>query len=272
MNHQKEPRQARSIVAGIDASPQSLAALQAAADIAELLDVDLHGLFIEDINLVHMCGLPFTCEVGSFTAAMRRLDNEAMERQLRAMAGKIRHVMEQIGQRQKVHCTFEVRRGPVVNELLAAAEGAALLSVGRTAGRRRTTLGSTAQSIIRSAQRPLMVQGEEGGLRYPFVVLYTGDEQADRTLRLALALAESKQGEVVVLLWGGSHNEVAPERLEEQAVQIIGERKAAVKVNVIEEIAELLHQAHRGRGCTLFLPGKRAYLLAQHAGPTILVP
>src|SRR5512143_1804987 len=46
----------------LDESPRSAAALTAAADLAAGLDAELAGLFVEDISLQHLIGLPFARE------------------------------------------------------------------------------------------------------------------------------------------------------------------------------------------------------------------
>ena len=58
-----EAPQANRILVALDASPQSEAALRAAAELAALLEAELEGLFVEDINLLHLCGLPFGREI-----------------------------------------------------------------------------------------------------------------------------------------------------------------------------------------------------------------
>ena len=90
--------QGERILVALDASPQSVAALRAAAELAALMEAELEGLFIEDINLLHLCGLPFSHEIGSYTAKRRQLDNLALERQLRGLATERRdadRVLEQ---------------------------------------------------------------------------------------------------------------------------------------------------------------------------------
>ena len=61
-----DEEQSERIVVALDASPNSVAALRAGAELASLLGVDLEGLFVEDIDLVRLCGLPYRQEVGSF--------------------------------------------------------------------------------------------------------------------------------------------------------------------------------------------------------------
>src|SRR5215204_3884792 len=95
-NEHRTEHQSGRIVVALDASSYSLAALRAAADLASLLDTELEGLFIEDINLVYLCGFPFSQEIGSYTATARRLENITIERQLRTQATIIHQSMNRV--------------------------------------------------------------------------------------------------------------------------------------------------------------------------------
>ena len=115
----------RHILVALDASPHSVAALMAAAELAALMEAELEGLFVEDINLLRLCGLPFGREIGSYSATARRLDNAGVERQLRALADTIEAVMARITATSAVPWRFSVRRGPVVavRQTLTSVEG-----------------------------------------------------------------------------------------------------------------------------------------------------
>ena len=98
---------------------------------------------------------------------------------------------------------FQVRRGPVVAELLAASQTASVVSLGRTSRGRRRTLGSTAQSVVRESSRPILILGDEGELRSPLTVVYTGSEGSERALRFAANLHQRRGAAIRVLVWGG---------------------------------------------------------------------
>jgi nucleotide-binding universal stress UspA family protein len=55
----------KRIVIAIDASPTSLAALEATAELAARWDAEILGVFVEDTDLLRMATLPFAGEVGS---------------------------------------------------------------------------------------------------------------------------------------------------------------------------------------------------------------
>jgi len=259
------------ILVALDASPQSVAALRAAAELAALLEAELEGLFVEDINLLHLCGLPFGREVGSYTASVRQLNDRAMERNLRALAIVIREAMEREAAQLPVRWTFQVRRGAVVAELLAASQSAAMLSLGRAGRRRRQTLGSVAESVVRQCSRPVLILGEEGGLTRPLSVLYTGSEAADRALRLAIDLEVRNPGGLRVWVWDDPAAGPPAERLQAHANARLTEVGLETVAAVIgeRELPDLLDKRNKG---TLILPGEHSALLSRWVGPTILVP
>ena len=89
----KGEKSTERIVVALDASKNSVAALRAAVELASMLGAELEGLFVEDINLMYLCKFPNQQEVGSYTGAVRRLDDRAMQRQLRALKATIRQTM-----------------------------------------------------------------------------------------------------------------------------------------------------------------------------------
>ena len=54
------------IVVAFDASQQSQALLRAAVQMAAQLEAELQGIFVEDANLLRLCSLPFSQDVGRF--------------------------------------------------------------------------------------------------------------------------------------------------------------------------------------------------------------
>jgi nucleotide-binding universal stress UspA family protein len=276
MNEAAMPERVERIVVALDASPQSVAALKAAAELATLMQAELEGLFVEDINLLYLCGLPFGHEVGSYTAKLRRLDDVAMERQLRVLASTIQQVMQRVAAQTPVRWSFRVRRGPVVEELLAAAQSAALLSVGRAGRLRHRGIGSTAQSLVSQAQRPLLLLGEGSGLEYPLTVVYTGTEAAQRALELALRLVRREPSRLRVVVWAGGDAALDVGMLEQAARRVVETEPARSEARVtfarVSRAADLLATLRTLDGGTLVLPHEQAGLVAQHAGPTLVVP
>ena len=277
MNEEDRRGCVERVIVALDASPQSVAALEAAAEVAMLIEAELEGLFVEDIDLLSLCGLPFGREVCSYTATVRRLDAAGMERQLRVRAATIREVMGRVAARTPVRWSFRVARGSVVEELLAAAQGAALLSVGRTGRAGLRGMGSVAQSLIDQTERPLLISGEGTGPGLPLTVSYTGTSAARRALELALRLSRREPARLRVVVWDGGDVSLDVGRLEQdvrrllQPVEVGGQDPPVVmQVSRSADMAATLRDLG---GCgTLVAPREQADLVAHYGGPALLVP
>lgn len=198
MNEQEEGTIQRIVVA-LDASGHSLAALEAAADLASSLEAELHGLFVEDVNLLRVAGLPMARELQFPFARHARMDPGTMRRQLRAQARQARRAISSICKQRKIEWTFRVVRGTVSSEVLEAATSADLLCVGKASrpvlNRQRT--GSTARAAAIKAGRTVLLISQGTPIKSPAVIAHDGSSHADRALPLACQLARVTGG----LLW-----------------------------------------------------------------------
>ncbi len=267
------PRPERIIVA-LDASPHSLAALRAAAQLAAATQAELYGLFIEDNRVLHLCNSPFSREVGRFTAGVRPLDSVAIEREMRVMAVGLRRTMARVAAEMHVHWSFQVRRGGIEQELLNEAAGdVLLLSLGRGGWLAARGLGSTATALIRQTMRPLLLLGDREDLRYPLTLVYNGSPSAERALTLAARLAQRSTGPLNVILVASTAAAPAiQERLERDLcdmeitpVFVTVETDDEQDANEQTKVRALLKQS-------TILPAEYAPLLAELPGPVLLVP
>jgi nucleotide-binding universal stress UspA family protein len=206
----------RRILVALDASTHSLAALAAAVELAAAMEAELEGLFVEDVNLLRLAGLPFVQEV-RHTASLEALDSVRMERALKAQAVQAREALEVAAGRARVHWSFRVVRGHVAQEVVQAASQADLLTLGKQ-GRSKSPgarLGSTALRVALHAPGALLLVEHGVPGDQPVLVLYDGSEGAERALDAAARLAKMSGTHLIVLLLAGTPD--AAEQLEKQA-------------------------------------------------------
>ena len=220
---------AERIVVAVDGSPQSLAALDAAATLAGFIGAELCGLFVEDQELQELSALPFSTEIGAYSATVRPLTTRCIPRQFRARQATIEAKVKRAARRVKVHYSFRIGTGSVADELLAAAKTATIFSLGRMGHFPTKRLGAVARKVLREARNPVLLPGwhneQEGGWQrvhsepliasslFPtsapssspsvYTVVYTGTEVADRALEVAAQLAERGDGRLRVLIRNG---------------------------------------------------------------------
>jgi nucleotide-binding universal stress UspA family protein len=197
----------RRILVALDASPYSQAALDAAVNVAALLNAELFGMFVEDINLLRVAQLPFVREVSYPVAEMREIDEEKMERHWQRLANEARRQLIESANQKKVSWSFGIERGSVTDRLLAASMDMDLLAIGRL-GRslsRQMRLGSTARNVLKEGKRSLLLMQTNVDLDLPVLVIYDGSEISRRALGVAATLAQ-KSASLRVLVWTDDHD------------------------------------------------------------------
>ena len=252
----------RRILVALDASPHSLAALEAAVALAADVDAELVGLFVEDAELLRLAGLPFVREFGLYSATSRPVDALEMEHQLRARAHRAEQALAVMAGRAHVRWSFRVVRGAIAAELLAAAAEADLISLGRVgwsmAGRRR--VGSTTRAVLTQASGPALVVHQGVRLQPPFVAVYDGSALAGKALTIASRLAQGKDGELLVLVASDDPGEA--EWLRARAAEWLQARGVPARFRPLTEkaVPGLLHLLRAERCGTLILPAESALL------------
>jgi len=202
MSKQDEQQTIRRILVALDASHHSLAALEAAADLAATLEAELLGLFVEDANLLRLAGLPVAREMRYPFIAPARLDRTRMERALRAQAEQARRALAAASERRHVAWSFRVVRGEVASEVLAAAMEADLLTLGKASRPiiRRVRIGSTARAATEGAPCCVLMLQRDVGIQPPVVVTYDGTRIAHKAITMAAHLARQHMGTLTVLI------------------------------------------------------------------------
>lgn len=119
------------IVVLLDPRHPSEVALAAARAIAPGLAPHVHGMLIEDHNVIRLGALGEAREVTLGAAQLRVPDAAALERQLRAAAREVQRMFERAATGLTGAATFEILRGQPIGELMRAASGARALLLGR---------------------------------------------------------------------------------------------------------------------------------------------
>ena len=107
----------KRVVVSLDAVSEADPAIDTAARLAARWRVPLHGVFIEDEELIEFAGLPFARQVT--LAGLEPLTKDHIEDHFRAFAERLQRQLAAAAARHGVEWSFEVVRGP----LAAAALG-----------------------------------------------------------------------------------------------------------------------------------------------------
>ncbi len=212
--------------------------------------------------------------------------------EFRVQAAKIRRTVAQTAVAANVNWTFRTTRGAVTSELLAAAESAGMLTMGRVGHSMGKRFGSTAQNVMRNSMRPVVVLSDEE-LAFPPIVLYDATPAADRALQLAVTLLRHQEEPLFVLVapladesradreqraqaiagrvkgYGLDVRTIVFDQGEEGDAEPTGEESAVTADPTAAEIADVINKLARG---TLILPAAWAELLNEVRRSAIVVP
>lgn len=265
-NEERAGRITRILVA-VDASPSSLAALDAAAELAASLRAELVGLYVEDINLLRLADSPFAREVGLFSGSIRELDAQRLERQLRAQANRVRRRLSRLAERSQIRWSFRVARGAIDTELLSAASDVDLVILGRIGWSRGRRLGSTAQAIASQTPRPALIHAPRAALKPAILVIYDGSEVARRALTTATDLVQVQRGFLSVAIVAADHENAR--NLQIEVAMWLRSRDMQSRYRWLFDVNnETVKQLMEAEGeCMLVLPGS---MLAEESLVTLL--
>jgi nucleotide-binding universal stress UspA family protein len=253
MTFPTKPSPIKRIVLAIDGSPHSLAAMQAAVDLSAGLKAELVAVFVEDLNLLRMAQLPIANEVSRYTASIHRLPPERIRRQLRAQASQARAALARQARRQAVDWEFIVLRGDISLELLAKAEGADLMIMGKAGWSKTRRMGSTTRLVIRQAPSFVLVLQQGVHWARPVLLVYDGSPASERGLDVARELAEQSGHPLSVMTV--AQDEAGAARLERAVVaELAGEAEDVSFFRVLAARSEDLARLVESMDCLLVVP------------------
>lgn len=166
MNGDSAPRRRHTdlrVLALLDASRHSLAALQAAVELAARRRAELVALYVEDQDLLHSAAFPFAREVGARSGLTRPLSPAQMEITLARQLQRATRALEAAVAGRDLAHSLQVSRGRVVAAALALAAPGDLLVLGKaglSAHCGGVRLGSNCRALILQAPCTVLVYDE----------------------------------------------------------------------------------------------------------------
>ena len=220
----KNERPQRRVVIGLEPAMLDAAALAAAAQLARSASVELAALFVEDINLLRLAGLPFALEMGAASAARRRMEAADIERALKVQAAQLKRALADAARRLELQWTFEVARGQGLRVLLEWTGASDIVVLAGGAG--RPLWQPALEALLRGAY------SYERAAPGSVAVALGGGPEALRVLAVAHELARASGAGLLLLIAGkDAHGSDSVQRAEAW----LSARGAAARVVVMPD-------------------------------------
>jgi hypothetical protein len=190
----------KRVVVPLDTTSETRTAIDTAARLATCWQVPLHGIFVEDEELVCLAGLPFACQV-TLATGRQPLTKDHVGDHLRAFAERARRELAAAAARHGVDWSLEVVRGPLAGDALGGAEhdfvvaGAATRAIGshfQVAPRWWSSIAIIARPFLLARRR-----WETGGS--VLTLLRSRGPESARTLDIAAQIAGFCSGRLTVV-------------------------------------------------------------------------
>jgi nucleotide-binding universal stress UspA family protein len=188
----------KRVIVPLDAASETGTAIDTAAHLAARWGVPLHGVFVEDEELIDLAGLPFARQV-TLGARLELLTKDHVEDYFRAFAERARRELAAAAHRYAVEWSFEVVRGPLAADTLRGEHdfvvaGAATRPIGD-----HFRISSRCWSWMAIIARPFLLakrEWETGGS--VFTLLRRRDPKSARALDIAAQIAGFRSGTLTV--------------------------------------------------------------------------
>jgi len=244
-----EPAAGVRVLVALDESPRSAAALKAAASLADELGAELAGLFIEDVNLQHLVGLPFAREFSLLSGVGRPLSRDDVEHSWRREAEVLQQQLAETAGHLRLRWSFRVARGRLAAEMNTQAQAFDLIVLGKRTG----------FNIVRMTRT--RVTGTYPGVQVgPVLVLYEDESTSAESLALGAMLARRNGAELVLLINAGSEDTYRAACTDAKAALQARETSARFVWLPALDGAHLIQAAHREAAGCLVLARRERFL------------
>ncbi len=199
----------RRLVLGLQLSAPD-PAIRLAVELAELLDLDLLGLFLEDASLRDLAGIPFAREFRLLGGGWHSLDLDRLVHDLEVAARGMERTFTQAVKTLSKRSQFEVMRGPVAEAITSISNsGDIVMIVEPTSAAERVSgqFSWLVQAAFRSVAAVMLVPSRIIRTKGPIVaVAMSGD---DPTIAAAAAIAVAAKETLIVIGPGGWDRETS---------------------------------------------------------------
>ncbi|MGD9895842.1 MAG: hypothetical protein AB7T14_02015 [Candidatus Methylacidiphilaceae bacterium] len=218
------------------------------AELAARLEAKLAYLFLEDINLLRLAGLPFASEIGLDTACWREFELPALQRSLRSLAIQAEEAMANTARRLRVPWSFQVLRGIPSQALSEAASSSDLILLVRSQSSvgMPTRAEALAMEIVSRSGAAVLFLSDGEPIQPPFGVVFSGKPSDLAALHLIVALAQGYPGRLVILALGSAEELSRKPEIQEVLQQLPSSTLLAGIAPKAQGI--LMAAAHEGLG------------------------
>jgi len=190
----------KEILVALDHSHHSRAALELAASMAELMQAKIHGVFVRDDQWLRISNITSLAEIDELTGNISPIGSNSVMQEIRNLEKTIQEYFEFVSRRHQLSHTWSSVQGSVAEKVIEASKSSDIITIG-SRGRshiKSRKIGSTALSILQTADKPVLILQERHSLGPP-VVVFDGSQRSLSGLRFASDIAEKNETRLFII-------------------------------------------------------------------------
>lgn len=193
----------RRLVLGIHQETTDPASIRFAADFAELLHLELFGLFIEDENMRRLAGLAGAREFQTLTQRWCEIEVASFSQQMELSARAAQRLISKAASRLRLSSNFEIVRASAKGALAVtgASDILAVVEPKYPAGHLAGSFVRLADAALRSSSAVLLVPNRIARTRGTILALAA--DRDDPSIPAALAIASAAGERLIIVLGQG---------------------------------------------------------------------
>lgn len=195
----KQPHSFKRLVLGLQPGAHDRA-MQLAVELADLLHLDLLGLFLEDSNLHDFAGIPFSREFRTPGGGWHAIDLPQLAHDFELAARSIERKLMGAARRLSTGCQFEIARGPMAKTFAAVSRSDDIVMIvePRSPAERATQqFAWLLEGAFRSAAAVMLVPPHIARTKGPVIAIANSSD--DPSILAAAAIAFAAKEELVII-------------------------------------------------------------------------
>lgn len=193
------PHSFKRLVLGLQPSAPDRS-MQLAVELAELLDLELLGLFLEDAGLRDFAAMPFARELQLLGGGWHPVSLERLSDELDLAARSAERMFTAASEHLSIPCQFEVMRGQMATAIAAVSQASDIVMIVEPASiaeRTSQPFSGLLQAAFRSSAAVMFVPTPVARARGPIVAIASA--LIDPSIAVAATVALAADEEMIVL-------------------------------------------------------------------------
>lgn len=195
----EQPHSFKRLVLGLQPSAPDRT-MQLAVELADLLHLDLLGLFLEDTNLRDLANIPFAREFRPLGGGWHAIDLDQLSHEFELAARNIERMFTEAAKRLPTRSQFEVVRGPMAKTFASVSRTDDIVMIVEPmspAERATQQFAWLVQAAFQSAATVMLVPPQIARTKGPIVAIAATPD--DPSIHAAAAIAIAAKEELVVI-------------------------------------------------------------------------